>query len=80
MDRDKIKLDIISRRYKGTPGIVEGMKLKFMDYFFYSIVGSERIDVNSIGGCMQECGSGKWKNKCCAAINMYHSNSRTKAF
>ena len=41
-----------------------------MDYFFASIVLGEKVDSKLMGDCFDECGTGKWKDKCCARVVM----------
>ena len=47
---------------------VEGMRLKFMDYFYYAIAQGMRFDSSNLGKCEDVCQ--KWSQKCCAAVTL----------
>jgi hypothetical protein len=40
--------------------ILEGVRVKFMDYFFYALVGGSDVVVSDVGKCIDECGKGEW--------------------
>lgn len=54
--------------------VLEGVRVKFMDYFFYALVGGSDVSVNDVGTCVQECGKAEWANKCCATVTMYRQS------
>ena len=46
------------------------MRLKIKDYFFYSIVGGDQIDVKSVKSCLYTCPDYQRDfKKCCAEIS-----------
>lgn len=51
------------------------MTLKFMDYFTYALVEGGQMNSTDEGTCFDECGSGKWSDKCCATVKLYQPRS-----
>jgi len=39
---------------------LEGVRVKFMDYFFYALVAGSNVVKGELGKCVDECGKGEW--------------------
>lgn len=57
-------------------GLYRMMKMKFNDYFNFSMVAAEGKRAENLGTCEQECKLDPARELCCAKIEMYNKDGK----